>query len=158
MSDIAFSGQLLTHCPQPTHFFAAISGWEVECISSLPQRLPLPIPRFLSAPPNPVRSCPLKWLREMITSASAMALPILAVRHSSLSITTSRCSFPHSPSAMITSQPTVMRLKPFSIAEFRWSTALALFPRYRVLQSVRNGFPPFSLIIRTSTATKFGRT
>jgi hypothetical protein len=94
----------------------------------------------------------------MITSASAMALPILAVRHSSFSMSTSRCSFPHSPSAMITSQPTARRLKPFSMAEFKWSTALALFPMYRVLQSVRKGLPPLSLMSRPRTAARLGRT
>src|ERR1035437_728175 len=97
-----------THCPQPTHFSESIcailslptttaswaqyfsqilhpvqfssniSGEEPECRNSFPPTDAQPIPRFLRAPPNPVISCPLKWFIEIITSASAIALPIFA--------------------------------------------------------------------------------
>ena len=38
----------------------SLSGCEEECSSSLPPTLAEPIPRFLSAPPKPLCSCPLK--------------------------------------------------------------------------------------------------
>ena len=70
--------QMRTHRPQLTHFSCSTWGLPALCISILPAREPQPMPRFFSAPPKPVSSCPLKWEREMMTSASMMAEPILA--------------------------------------------------------------------------------
>lgn len=45
-----------------THIF--VNRWLTICMRSfLPAREPHPIPMFLIAPPNPVVSCPLKWLK-----------------------------------------------------------------------------------------------
>ena len=61
------------------------------------------MPMFLMAPPKPVDSWPLKWVRLMNTSASMMARPILAVlQYSPLGTGTSTSSVPRRPSAMST--------------------------------------------------------
>lgn len=39
------------------------------------------MPIFLSAPPKPVASCPLKWFREMKTSASMIGASDLRFLH-----------------------------------------------------------------------------
>ena len=73
------------------------------------------MPRFLMAPPKPVCSWPLKWDREMTTSASMMALPILAVwMYSAPATGTSTSSLPRRPSPMMTWQPVDRGEKPFS--------------------------------------------
>ena len=64
--------------------------------------------RFFRAPPYPVCSWHLKWDREIRTSESTTALPILAFFTYSPSIGTSTSSVPFSPSAMIIWQPVVM--------------------------------------------------
>ncbi len=120
--------QFFTQAAQPTQASRLISGFESECISSLPPIEPEPMPRFFSAPPKPVISCPLKWFSEITTSASAIAEPILAFFTCFRPISTSRYSVPRSPSAMMTSQPTPRRLKPFSEAARRWSTAFDRLP------------------------------
>lgn len=71
-------GALLAQKRQPTHLSVLMYGLPQLCCSIFPAREPHPIPMFLIAPPKPVCSCPLKWLSEMITSASMMARPILA--------------------------------------------------------------------------------
>ena len=64
--------------PQPTHFSWTTWGLPELCISILPAREPHPMPMFFRQPPKPVASWPLKWVRLMNTSASIMAVPILA--------------------------------------------------------------------------------
>ena len=67
------------------------------------------------APPKPVASCPLKWLRLMTTSASMMARPILAsFTYSPPATGTSASSVPLRPSAMMTWQPVEKGVNPFS--------------------------------------------
>ena len=108
--------------------------------------LPLPMPMFLMAPPNPVDSWPLKWVRLIRTSASIMARPILAVlQYSPLGTGTSTSSVPRRPSPIRIWQPVVMGQKPFSWAHSRCSRAFFRLPGYRVLQSVKKGMPPCSL-------------
>ena len=58
--EMASCAQFFLHEPQPTHFFVLTFGPLDECISIFPAREPLPIPIFLSVPPKPVISCPLK--------------------------------------------------------------------------------------------------
>ena len=104
------------------------------------------MPMFLMAPPKPVDSWPLKWVRLMNTSASMMARPILAVlQYSPLGTGTSTSSVPRRPSAMSTWQPVVMGQKPLSWAQVRCSKAFLRLPGYKVLQSVKKGIPPCSL-------------
>ena len=143
----------LAHWRQPRHSPSCTTGLPALCCSILPARDPQPIPRFFSAPPKPVDSCPLKWFSEITTSASMMARPILAVgQYSALGTGTSTSSVPRSPSAMISSQPVVTGPKPFSWAAARCSRAFFRRPGYRVLQSVRKGSPPWRL---TASATVF---
>lgn len=105
----------VAHRRQPTQRRGATIGLPWACCSILPRREPQPIPKFLMAPPKPVCSCPLKWDREMITSASMMAFPILAVwMYSAPSTGTSTSSLPRKPSPMITWQPVDSGEKPFS--------------------------------------------
>ena len=40
-----------------------MAGFPLACCCIFPARLPHPIPIFFRAPPKPVVSCPLKWLR-----------------------------------------------------------------------------------------------
>ena len=94
-------------------------------------------------PPNPVISWPLKWVSEMKASASMMARPILAsFTYSPPATGTAMSSVPFSPSPMMTGQPTVSGVKPFSQAQYKCSMAFLRLPGYSVLQSVRKGFPP----------------
>ncbi len=73
------------------------------------------MPMFLIAPPKPVISCPLKWVRLMNTSASMIARPILAAwTYSPPTTGTSMSSVPLSPSPMRIGQPTVSGVNPFS--------------------------------------------
>ena len=95
--------QILRHWPQPTHSFCSTWGFPALCCSILPARLPQPMPMFLMAPPKPADSCPLKWVREMNTSASIMARPILAFfTYSPPATGSSTSSLPLRPSAMMT--------------------------------------------------------
>jgi len=48
--------QFLIHWPQPMQLLRSILGLELECISILPAREPLPIPKFFKVPPKPVIS------------------------------------------------------------------------------------------------------
>ena len=137
----------LAQCLQPRQSSGSTLGFPSWCCSILPALEPEPIPIFLIAPPKPVDSCPLKWVNEINTSASIMALPILADLIYSPSIGTSVSSVPLKPSPMITWQPVEMVLKPLSSAQSRWSSAFLRLPGYKVLQSVRKGLPPFSLTI-----------
>ena len=74
----AFIGAFLEACHTAPAFFLVVSGLPLLCCSVFPAREPQPMPIFLIAPPNPVISWPLKWVRLMNTSASRMARPILA--------------------------------------------------------------------------------
>ena len=59
--------------PQPVQCFVATTGATVECCTSLPLRLAQPMPRFLMAPPKPVNSWHLKWVRQTSESASTIS-------------------------------------------------------------------------------------
>ena len=123
------------------------------CCSDFPARLAQPIPIFLSAPPKPVASCPLKCVRLTTTSASITARPIFAsFRSTPLRTGTATSSVPLRPSAMSTGQPADSGEKPFSQAVSRCSSACLRLPGYRVFASVRNGRPPISF---TRSATAF---
>ena len=133
------------------HFSKSTEGFPERCCSIFPALLPQPIPIFFKAPPNPAASCPLKWFKDMNTSASIIALPILAFfTYSPPSTGTSTSSVPFSPSAIITWQPVENGLNPFSYAASKWSNAFFLCPTYNVLQSVKNGFPPNSFTTSTT--------
>ena len=108
--------QILTQAPQPTHRLWSTAGLPEQCISIFPAREPQPIPIFFKAPPNPAPSCPLKCVREINTSASITALPILASFTYSPSTGTSASSVPFSPSAIITWHPVENGVNPFSYA------------------------------------------
>lgn len=58
---------------------------------------------------------------------------------------TSTSSVPFNPSAIKIGHPTVSGVNPFSHAHSKCSNAFFLFHGYRVLQSVKNGWPPSSL-------------
>ena len=136
--------------PRQSSSFTA--GFPLACCFIFPARLPHPIPMFLIAPPNPVASCPLKWLKLMKISASMIACPIRAVsQYSPLTTGTSTSSVPRKPSPMMIWHPVEIGLKPFRFAQSRCSSAFFLLPGYKVLQSVRNGSPPCSLQ-RSATA------
>src|SRR5450631_2812870 len=53
---IASWAQAFRQFPQPVQSFLETFGATLECCTSLPLRLAQPIPRFLMAPPKPVRS------------------------------------------------------------------------------------------------------
>ncbi len=109
------------------------------------------MPMFLMAPPKPVISWPLKWVRLMNTSASMMARPILAsFTYSPPWTGTSTSSVPFSPSPIMRGHPTVRGVKPFCHAHSRCSRAFFRLPGYMVLQSVRKGLPPSSLTTSTT--------
>ena len=109
------------------------------------------MPMFLMVPPKPVISWPLKWVREMNTSASITARPILAFSTYSPPATgTSTSSVPFRPSPMRMGQPTVSGVKPFCQAHSRCSRAFFRLPGYMVLQSVRKGRPPSSFTTSTT--------
>ena len=109
--------QILRHWPQPMQYFSATWGLPALCCSILPAREPQPLPMFFRQPPKPAVSCPLKWVREMNTSASMTARPILAFfTYSPPATGTSTSSLPFRPSAMMIWQPVVMGLKPLSMA------------------------------------------
>ena len=138
----------LWHLRHPRHFCSIICGFPLLCCSFFPARDPQPIPIFLIAPPNPVISCPLKWVRLINISASMIARPILASFMYSPPFTgTAISSVPFNPSPMRTGQPTVKGVNPFSQAHSKCSNAFLRLPGYRVLQSVKNGFPPNSFTI-----------
>ena len=76
------------------------------------------MPMFLIVPPKPVISWPLKWVRLMNTSASMMARPMRAsFTYSPPATGTPMSSVPLRPSPMMTGQPTVSGVKPFSHAQ-----------------------------------------
>src|SRR3989339_2024063 len=58
----------LTHWPQPMHRFTSTRGVSLSCMAYFPARVPQPMPMFLSAPPKPEISWPLKC--DMNTSES----------------------------------------------------------------------------------------
>ena len=92
----------LTHFKghESTGFGGAIKNIGMGCI--FPARLPQPIPIFFRAPPKPVASCPLKWLRLIKISASMIACPIRAVlQYSPFTTGTSTSSVPRTPSPMM---------------------------------------------------------
>ena len=98
--------QWSTHMPQPMHLPPSMRGVPLLCISILPFLEPQPMPMFLSAPPNPALTCPLKWVSETMISASATAAPILAsLTYSPPTTGISRSSVPRRPSAMIVWTP-----------------------------------------------------
>ena len=137
----------------PRHISSWIVGWPFVCCSFLPAREPHPIPMFLIAPPNPVVSCPLKWLKLIKISASIIARPILALfMYSPPSTGTSISSVPFNPSPIKIGHPTVIAVNPFSQAHCKCSKAFLRLPGYSVLQSVKNGLPPNSFI---TSATAF---
>ena len=116
------------------------------------------MPMFLIAPPKPVSSCPLKWFREMKTSASMIARPMKAVLRIVPPFTgTSTSSVPFRPSPMMIWQPVVSGEKPFSLAAVRCSSASLRRPTYRVLQSVRKGLPPSARTRSATVLAKLGR-
>ena len=49
-----------TQDPHPIQFSPSTTGLPSQCCSILPEREPLPIPRFFRAPPKPASSWPLK--------------------------------------------------------------------------------------------------
>ena len=133
-------------------------GLPMLCMAILPARLPQPMPMFLMAPPKPVSSWPLKWVRLMKMSASMMARPMKALwKWSQPSRGTSISSVPLRPSAMIIWQPVLRGEKPFSCAAARCSRACLRRPTYRVLQSVRKGRPPREVTLSATTLAKLGR-
>lgn len=88
-------------------------GLPALCCSILPAREPQPMPMFFRQPPKPLASWPLKWVREINTSASMMACPILAsLTYSPPSTGTYASSVPFRPSAMMTWQPVENGEKP----------------------------------------------
>ena len=102
-TDRALWAQILVHIPQPTQCSWSTWGFPALCCSIFPARLPQPMPMFFSAPPKPASSWPLKWVREINTSASMTARPILASFTSSPPATgTATSSLPLMPSAMMT--------------------------------------------------------
>ena len=114
------------HVPQPTHRSATSTGLPSLCISSLPAREPHPMPTFFTAPPTPIISWPLKWVREITASASITARPIFAsftYSHGVPSSETTASSVPLRPSATMTWHPAAAVEKPFSSAVSRWSRA-----------------------------------
>ena len=126
----ALWAQIFAHLPQPTQLSVSTEGLPCACISILPARDPPPMPRFLSAPPKPACSWPLKCVSEMMISASMSARPIFAFfTYSPPTTGTSTSSPPRRPSAMITWQPVENGEKPLiyaasicSIAFFRLPT------------------------------------
>ena len=106
------------HFWHPRHLAGSMEALPPLCCSVLPAREPQPMPMFLIAPPKPVISCPLKWVRLMNTSASMIARPILAAwTYSPPTTGTSMSSVPLSPSPMRIGQPTVSGVNPFSQAQ-----------------------------------------
>ena len=98
--------QILAQARQPMHFFCLTKGLPELCCSILPAREPQPMPMFFRVPPMPACSWPLKWVREMNTSASITARPILAdFTYSPPSTGTSTSSLPFRPSAIRMWQP-----------------------------------------------------
>lgn len=94
--------QIFRHWPQPMHSFCFTWGLPALCCSILPARLPQPMPIFFRQPPKPASSWPLKWVREMNTSASMTARPILAFfTYSPPTTGTSTSSLPLRPSAIM---------------------------------------------------------
>ena len=107
--------QLLAQAWHLRHLSSATTGLPALCCSILPARLPQPMPMFLRAPPKPVASWPLKWLRLMKMSASITARPILAsFTYSPPTTGTATSSVPFTPSPMMTWQPVEKGVKPFS--------------------------------------------
>ena len=150
--------QILRHWPQPMQYFSATWGLPALCCSILPARLPQPMPMFFSAPPKPASSWPLKWVREMNTSASITARPILAFcTYSPFRTGTSASSLPLRPSAMMIWQPVDKGENPLSMAASMWSRAFFRPPTYRVLQSVRKGLPPRSFTKSATVLAQLGR-
>ena len=149
--EMAFMAQYPMHFLHPLHFSWSTRGLAAECISIFPLREPQPMARFLSAPPNPACSWHLKWFRVIMTSASAIARPIFAVSTYSPSTGISTSSIPLRPSAMMIWQPVDMGENPLRLAVSMCSMAFFLLPTYSVLQSVRNGIPPFSFTMSAMT-------
>ena len=127
--EMASWAQFFLHVPHPTHFFSLTLGPLEECISIFPAREPLPIPMFLRAPPNPVSSCPLKCVRDMIISASIISFPIMAFSQSSPFLTGTYTSLsPLRPSPIIILHPVEKGVNPFSYAASICSRAFFLLP------------------------------
>jgi len=125
-SRIASAGQTSTHLPQRVQP-SPTEGLRVECISSFPAREPHPMPRFLTAPPNPKRMCPLKWETATRARASAMRRAIRTFRKIFPAMGISASSSPRSPSAMRMGTPRAPN--PCLRASSRWSVALWRLPR-----------------------------
>ena len=97
-------GQTSTHFPQPIQRSRIENGF-AWCCARFPCGGAQPIARFLSAPPKPATSCPLKWVITIILSAATMSPAMVTDLKCFLLMATGVTFFPQSPSAIITGAP-----------------------------------------------------